>query len=356
MSAAPQGDVELLCNVGLGDAQVRHHLEPVVRVPCVRRVWLVRHAPLGAPMPKVVHVPAPVRKPRRFLSMHRRCRQLVARPAVRAVISFNPIPYGLIAAYAARERDLPVHFGFIGSDWYRDRWLVRQLVPVIARGARVTATGEGMRREMIDAGLAPAQVEILPHSVDTERFAPAADTGADYDAIFVGNLVPVKQVDVLLDGWAQVTRRRPHARLCVVGDGPERARLERHAADAGLGGAVDFVGHQADVVPWLRRARLFVMASASEGLPFALIEAMCVGLVPVVTDVGTIGEVVASGVNGALYRPGDAAALAQHVLSYLDAPHRLSAARDEALGLRATCSHDAVSARWAAWLDEVAPG
>jgi glycosyltransferase involved in cell wall biosynthesis len=250
-----------------------------------------------------------------------------------------------------------VHFGFIGSDWYRDPWLVRQLLPVIGRGARITATGEGMRQEMIAAGLDAARVAVLPHSVDTDRFAPAAEEASTlaYDAVFVGNLVPVKQVNVLLDGWAQVVRRRPGARLCVIGDGPQRSRLEQQAATTGLDAVVDFVGYQTDVVPWLRRARLFVMASASEGLPFALMEAMCTGLVPVVTDVGTIGEVVVPGASGALYRPGDAAAFADHVLSYLEAPGRWRAAREEVLKLRATCSHDAVAAQWADWLDEVVP-
>lgn len=350
--------IEIACCLELSDALVCHYLTPIARHFSVSRLWIVRSHPSGyAEIPKSEYLltPAPVR-PWRWLRMWRQCLLLARRPNVRAFVSFNPIPYGLIAARAARRYGTPMHFGFIGSDWYRDvagtggRWTL----PAFAAGDFLTATGERMRGEMIARGIDAEKIAVLPHCVDLERFTVADPEAAAYACVFVGQLIRRKRVDLILRAFRKVVDRHPWARLCIVGDGPKRKELEALTLLLGLSGAVDFVGYTSEVQRYLADARVVVIASYREGFPFALIEGMCCGLVPVATPVGTIPDLIADGDNGLLFPEGDAGALAaclERVLGGGDAFRKL---RARVLEMRAGFSYQRATEVWDPWLRSLA--
>ena len=104
--------------------------------------------------------------------------------------------------------------------------------------------------------------------------------GAENVVLCVGNQVPVKGVDVLIDAWEQVRSRCPGARLCLVGDGPLRGRLERTCRARGYGSSVVFVGGRPhDEVPlWMNAADCLCLPSRSEGMPNVVLEALASGL------------------------------------------------------------------------------
>jgi glycosyltransferase involved in cell wall biosynthesis len=126
-------------------------------------------------------------------------------------------------------------------------------------------------------------------------------------ALYAGRLAPEKGVDLLLDAWAEARRQGCLGIVCIVGEGPDRAALERRARDRGILGAVRFAGATQDVTPWLGAADAFVLPSRQEGLSVALLEAMACGLAVVATDVG--GNPEAAG-DAALLVPPAPAALA----------------------------------------------
>src|SRR5205085_1754865 len=101
-------------------------------------------------------------------------------------------------------------------------------------------------------------------------------------------------------------------RLVLAGSGSQVARLRQHVRDAGLTREVAFVGpawgaHKAQL---LSQADVFLLPSYAEGLPYSLLEAMAAGVVPVVTPVGAIPDVVTEGEHGLLVQPRDAQAIA----------------------------------------------
>ena len=97
-----------------------------------------------------------------------------------------------------------------------------------------------------------------------------------------------------------MAEERPAARAAIVGDGPLRLALEREAARLELTDRVCFAGRQEQVADWLRRSRVFVLTSQSEGLPLSAIEAMTCGLPVVAPRVGDLADLVTEGVNGHL--------------------------------------------------------
>jgi glycosyltransferase involved in cell wall biosynthesis len=112
-----------------------------------------------------------------------------------------------------------------------------------------------------------------------------------------------------IEAAPQVLREFPDARFLIAGDGPLREELERTAQDLGLNGKLHFAGFVSDVPVALAAMDINVMASLSEGFPFALAEAMAAGKTVVVTSVGGMKEMVQHEENGLLVPPANSAAL-----------------------------------------------
>jgi glycosyltransferase involved in cell wall biosynthesis len=154
------------------------------------------------------------------------------------------------------------------------------------------------------------------------------DAGSRPDAEVVGTvarLVGVKDIGLLLEAARVLRDRRPGLRVVVVGEGPERAALQRQAAAAGLSDVVEFRGEVRPAWSALREFQVYALTSISEGVPLSVLEAMSMGLPVVATAVGGIPEIIDDGVNGYLVpRGGDrtatAAALAERLETLLADP------------------------------------
>jgi glycosyltransferase involved in cell wall biosynthesis len=120
----------------------------------------------------------------------------------------------------------------------------------------------------------------------------------------VGRLSAEKNMALFVSMAAEVAARRPETRFVVVGDGPERAALERQAGPLARDGRIRFAGARADVRAALGAMDLFVLTSDTEGLPNAVMEAMGAALPVVATRVGGTSEVVGDGETGRLVPPG----------------------------------------------------
>ena len=155
-------------------------------------------------------------------------------------------------------------------------------------------------------GLDATRLEVVPNPAP--EVSPANDEPERSTFVFAGRLTAQKALTVALDAVAEL----PDARLVLIGDGPERARLERHARERGLNGRVEFRGAlpRDEVLGVLGTATAAVLSSDWENLPHAAVEALAVGTPVVATSVGGVPEVVRDGVNGLLVAPGSAGALA----------------------------------------------
>jgi glycosyltransferase involved in cell wall biosynthesis len=164
------------------------------------------------------------------------------------------------------------------------------------------------------------RMRIVHCGIDPTRYGGALPDPARKRLLLVGRLAAVKGVFVLLDALEHVLRRHPDTVLTLVGDGPERARIEAHVRDKGLTEAVRMTGYlsQSEVADEMRRSDLFVLPSFAEGVPVVLMEAMASGLPVIASQVAGIGELVETGVSGRLINPGDVAGLAVAISEYLD--------------------------------------
>jgi glycosyltransferase involved in cell wall biosynthesis len=197
-----------------------------------------------------------------------------------------------------------------GSFRYVERALAR-------RAARIIAITDALARFQIErVGLPADKVEVIRYGLDDLPHAwgtnPPDQVPPDARVLLcVCRLGPQKGVDVAIRALDEI----PDVHLVVLGEGPQRAELER------LGGErVHLLGRVPDVAAWLRRAELLVHPVRWEGFGLALLEAMLASLPVVATRVSSIPEIVVEGETGLLVAPDDPSALAAAVNTVLAEP------------------------------------
>lgn len=358
----PRATGEIVAVLRMGQSNAFYHLAPIAQATGVERLWAVRPAQPGPRLRSEAAIdyrqarahPAPAR----IWSTYREAVRLGRRPEVTGFVSFNAFPYGLVALAAGRRCGKPVHVGFVGSDWYR--FGRSRVGPLLTRAWRhadlVTVTGEGLREDLVACGYDGGRIHILPHGVDVERFTVRPPDERRFDAVFVGMFNPVKRLDLLLEALARVRDAHPRYQLALVGDGPCRPEVERLVEELGLRSNVTFAGFRADPSAWFSDARATVITSDREGFPFALVEGMCAGSVPVATTVGGIGSLLRDGEDSLLVPPGRVAPLAQALARLVeDRPlyDRLHAA---ALSHREELRLERVSELWSEWVRSLGIG
>jgi glycosyltransferase involved in cell wall biosynthesis len=180
------------------------------------------------------------------------------------------------------------------------------------------------------------QVLACPNGIDCADYAKFArarsDTAAPLKLVYLGRLVKEKGLYEALQGLKLAHARGARAQLVLVGSGPEETQLRRFAEELGLAADVSFVppAFGERKIKLLSDADVLVLASYSEGLPYALLEAMAAGTPAITTGVGGIPDVVSDGVHGLLVPPRDADAIASAI-------DRLAADRDLLARMSAAC-------------------
>jgi glycosyltransferase involved in cell wall biosynthesis len=132
-------------------------------------------------------------------------------------------------------------------------------------------------------------------------------------------LTPWKGFDVLLDVFVQVQKQYPNATLCIIGDGPQKNKLQEKAKTLGITDAVIFTGKvpKSTLAEYIKMSDVFVLNTAYEGLSHQLLEVMDLGVPIVTTEVGGNPELIKHGVSGVLVKYNDTASLTQEITRLL---------------------------------------
>jgi glycosyltransferase involved in cell wall biosynthesis len=253
------------------------------------------------------------------------------------VVSYWAHPDGQTAVRAAGEAGVPSAVMVGGSDVLL---LARKaggrrakIISVLRAADAVIAVSNHMRDQLVEYGTPAEKVHVVYRGVDGDLFSPG-DTAASRARlgvpaegkvlVAIGNLVPVKGLDVLLNAAGQLRGRGVPFRLYLLGEGASRGALEAQAASLGLTDVVTFVGAvaQRHLPDWYRAADLTVLSSHSEGIPNVLRESMACGTPFVATRVGGIHEIADDPANR-LVPPADPAALAEAIEASLAPPSSL---------------------------------
>jgi glycosyltransferase involved in cell wall biosynthesis len=233
----------------------------------------------------------------------------------------------ILTEHGLYMREQYMHIRRAAYRWPVKELLLRFLRRLCALGyaeADLITPGNGHNQrweEMLGAD--PARICTIYNGVNPADF-PAFDGEPPVPTIvWVGRVDPVKDLETLLRAFSLVAAQVPEARLRMFGSPPPggEAYLERCrdlAAELGIAGEATFEGRVADVRDAYAAARVVVLSSITEGIPYTLIEAMACGRACVATDVGGVSEALAE--TGLTVPPRDPAALAEACLSLLQDP------------------------------------
>jgi colanic acid/amylovoran biosynthesis glycosyltransferase len=232
-------------------------------------------------------------------------------------------PAATVGLIASRTFGVGFSFTVHGPDEFYD---VRgqHLQEKIAGAAFVICIGSFARSQLMR--LTPPfdwkKFVIAPLGVDPEIFRPRAARPLNhpFHLLCVGRLVPAKGQHILLAAIDRLTQAGREITLSLVGDGPDRASLEREVACRGLGNRVSFAGNvnQDRIGQYYEEADAFVLASFAEGIPVVLMEAMAMEIPCVSTMITGIPELIRNEIDGLLVMPSDDRALAQAIEKLMD--------------------------------------
>ncbi len=168
------------------------------------------------------------------------------------------------------------------------------------------------------------RVTLIPNGIPLHELQAACARAHKMHGrvLYVGRLEPMKGVDTLLDAFALVARRIPHATLHIVGDGSERAHLEAMCRSLGLHDRVRFQGYLSGwrLYHEYAEAEVFAGLSRSEALGNVFLEAQAAGCAVIATRVGGIPDIVHEEVTGMLLQPDDPQAAGMLISQLLQAP------------------------------------
>jgi glycosyltransferase involved in cell wall biosynthesis len=199
---------------------------------------------------------------------------------------------------------------------------------VCLRANRVRVVSEKIRRSAQQLCIQHEIIILVPNRVDTRQFRPqtkSVGTVGRNDRVrflFVGSLIPVKDVRTLLYAFQIVKDQIDNSELHIVGSGPERHSLSALVSELGLQESVHFHGRvkHSKMPTYFNKSDVFVLSSLSEGMPRVILEAMASGIPIVSTDVGGLSEILTNGKTGILVPSRDSKALAGGMIRLVSSP------------------------------------
>jgi glycosyltransferase involved in cell wall biosynthesis len=253
------------------------------------------------------------------------------------------------------KADLYVYFALRGSNlplvstchtWYnhdpKDRFFGVVDRFVLRSYGNIVAVSEGVREDLLKAGVRANKISIIRNGIDLRTFDRASGVvkyelgWSEYPLIgLVGRLSEEKGVDIFLTAAARVLNQLPDAKFVVIGDGPDRAKLEALIDELGIRASVRMLGRRDDMPAVYASLDLMVSSSRREGLPIAILEGMASRLPLIATPVGAVPTVVLDGRTGVMVSAEAPESLATEIIRLLrdnSLRERLGAAARQLVG------------------------
>lgn len=239
-----------------------------------------------------------------------RVRKLHSVKPVDVIHAHGALPCGHASALLSRHLEIPFVVTVHGLDVFNTcfhggtpaKWRRRESIAVYQAARIVICISEKVQQTLRDGLRAGVRSAVVHNGTDAELFSPGSVVVVppEKEILIVGNLIASKGQELVLRAIARLGTLFPHLRCQIIGEGPDRARLESLAVKLGLDQRVRFLGRQsrAAVADAMRACSVFVLPSRNEGLGCVYLEAMACGK-PVIACRGQgIEEIIEHGRNG----------------------------------------------------------
>ena len=234
--------------------------------------------------------------------------------AIDLIHAHGPLPCGHAAMLLNAELKIPYVVSVHGLDAFAVEqvkgragdWCRRVSMRVYRASQRVICISEHVREQVLEGTGRSCRTTVVYNGVDPVLFSPGEETeSAGFSVLSVGNLIPTKGHEILIRAIASLVVEFPAITLEIIGDGPERSRLQALAVELQIATRIRFLGRQSRqlVADAMRRCSIFALPSRYEGLGCVYLEAMSAGKAVIGCRGQGIAEVIQHGSNGFLVGP-----------------------------------------------------
>lgn len=299
----------------LSDSKLKEKLVPLVNSPYVDNIYVLRdfHGINFDSKVTYLHPKKESKSPLRHISKVFKGIYYCRKFKIDVVFGVLSKPHGFIGRTIAFFSRVPyIHLIIAG---YREflnygKSFERLCCLVFRHSDFIMVTGNRTKNYLESKRFNPDRVVVIPNIPDdiflNLQNIPAIE-GREYDIIFMSRIDKDKNLELLLTALS-VLKKKYSPKVLIVGDGPDLVRMQNLVAELGLNKCVDFKGYISkieDKIDVYTKAKIFVSTSKTEGFPVSLLEAMCCGCVPLVSNVGDIADAIEQGVNGYLFEDID---------------------------------------------------
>ena len=278
-------------------------------------------------------------------SLQKRLDEIIPEIKPDIIHSHSPALNGLAAVKAGKKYNIPVVYEIrafwedaavdhgTSKEWGLRYRITRALETYVIKNAQaVTTICEGLRKDIVERGVAESKVTVIPNAVDLDKFS--GDTTKD-EALaeslglknamvlgFIGSFYAYEGLPLLIEALPEIISKQKNIKLLLVGGGPDEQKLKQKIDELGLNDKVIFTGRvpHEKVQAYYNLVDIFIyprypMRLTELVTPLKPLEAMAQNRLVVASDVGGHKELINDGQNGKLFQAGNSSALAKAVLS-----------------------------------------
>lgn len=287
-------DLQVVVTCGLSDSKLAGKLAGLVHNNRISRIILIRRRPLSLDKVNNICPPSWISQSTIFFEVWRLLMMLKYSwdPKIELVVGIQAQLHGVVAVLVGKLFNVKSTLWLIGSDLYiysrrgMFSWVIRYCIRV---ASTIYVMGGSAKAVVYDVTGRVDRVFVNQVFVElTESWESIGNREKEWDLIFAGNLVKVKNPLFALDIFVQLFRVHPKLKLCVIGDGCLRFGMEKIIHDLGIERNVSLLGHVSNPEYYISRSKVLIITSFSESLPSVLLESCVLG-VPVVSS--SVGEI-----------------------------------------------------------------
>lgn len=288
----------IIASAEMGPGTFEAKFVPLSKSDYVKQIWVIRKT-AGPEIDKVQYILVPKLFQGRILGMLARPLMLIwytVKLRADLILAYHFIPHAFFAYFTSIITGKPYIIGqtglFIQRDFQKNKfsaWLIKKIT---SSALFLNVPGKSSLNFWVSKGVSKSKVNLLHSTINTDFFKPDPNVKKEYDFIILSRLAKEKRVDIIIELLSQLKNKGHKFKVVIVGEGTEMSSLRKQVERESLNDSIEFVGFQKDTNKWFNLAKYYLMYSESEGLPTSLMQAMSCGLIPVVTNVGNISDLV----------------------------------------------------------------
>ena len=230
------------------------------------------------------------------------------------------------------------------------------MIKMLKEAYLVGVRGSDSMQYLLEKGIAKDKIFIPPNEFEIQNIK-VSNKKKIYDLIYIGNFVDVKDLPLWVDTVECIKRDIPNIKCIMVGDGERFNDIKERIHSKGLKDNIELVGRKNNVNEYIKKSKLLLMTSKSEGLPMVVVECMAYGVPAVVPNVGDVKDLVTHGKNGIIVNKRDAREFAKEIINILEDGEKYTEMSLESVEsikkMMENTSHDRVTYLWDALLKNI---